>query len=56
LGFSRVQQVDENLGAIALLEKWNKEIESKVSAVIKNTPELELNYRTWQPELPRRLQ
>ena len=47
LGFSRVQQVDENLGAIILLEKWSKEIESKVGTILKNTPELEMNWRTW---------
>ena len=47
LGFSRVQQVEENIGAIGLLERWNKEIEQKVGAILNNTPELEMNWRTW---------
>ncbi len=55
LGFSRVSQVEENIGAIALLEKWDKDLEKRVNAILDNTPELEMNYRNWQPEYPRRL-
>jgi len=47
LGFSRVSQVEENMGAIALLEKWNKDLETRVNSILNNIPELEMNFRTW---------
>ena len=56
LGFSRVSQVEENMGAIALLEKWTKDLEQRVNEILNNTPELEVDYRTWGPSKVRRLQ
>ena len=55
LGFSRTAQIDENLGAIALLEKWTPEIEKKCNEALGNCPVLEMDTRTWQTPLPRRL-
>ena len=54
LGFSRVSQIDENLKAIEVLEKWSPELEKRCSEALNNTPEMELNWRTWKPEHARR--
>jgi len=35
------------MGSIALLEKWNKDLEKRVNTILNNTPELEMNWRTW---------
>jgi aryl-alcohol dehydrogenase-like predicted oxidoreductase len=48
-GASRLEQVDENLKAVEVLKKWNKEIEQKIEALLQNTPESELNFRTYKP-------
>jgi aryl-alcohol dehydrogenase-like predicted oxidoreductase len=56
LGFSRVSQIEENMGAIALLEKWTKDLEQRVNEILNNAPELEIDYRTWGPTKVRRLQ
>jgi len=55
LGFSRLSQIDENLGAINLLEKWTPELEKKVNECLGNCPVLETDWRTWATPLPRRL-
>ena len=47
LGFSRLAQIDENLKAVELLEKWDSDIERKVTGTLLNNPELEMNWRTW---------
>ena len=54
LGFSRVSQIDENLKAIEVLEKWSPELEKRCSEALNNTPEMELDWRSWKPELARR--
>ena len=56
LGFSRVSQIDENMKAIDVLQKWTPELEKRINDALDNTPEMELNWRTWQPEKPRRLE
>jgi len=55
LGFSRTSQIDENIKAIDLLEKWTPELEHKVNDCLGNCPVLETDWRTWQTPLPRRL-
>jgi hypothetical protein len=37
-----------------LLKKWNPDIEMRLKEILGNTPELEMNWRTWKTELPRR--
>lgn len=49
LGFSRVSQVEENVKAIELFRKWTQEIEDKVNGILDNSPEFDLNWRTWRP-------
>merc|ERR1712046_42030 len=56
LGFSRVSQIDDNLGAIKVLQEWTPELEKKIHDVLNNAPVLENNWRNWQPEKPRRLE
>lgn len=55
LGFSRTSQIEENLGAINLLEKWTPEIEKRCNEILGNCPVLETDWRTWETPLPRRL-
>ena len=54
LGFSRLSQVDENLKAIELYKKWNKDIEGRVKAILDNEPEIDMDWRTWSPAPQRR--
>jgi voltage-dependent potassium channel beta subunit len=54
LGFSRVEQVDENLKAFELYKKWTQEIEDKVSAILDNTPAIDIDFRIWGPMASRR--
>lgn len=49
LGFSRLSQVDENLKALDLYKKWNKEIEGKVRAILGNDPPVDMNFKAWSP-------
>jgi len=56
LGFSRIEQCQENLKAIPMLQKWTQELEDKVEAHIKTTPDMPLNFRNWQPEKARVLE
>ena len=54
LGFSRLEQVDENLKALELYKKWNAEIEKKTGEILSNIPEADMNWRTWSPLEQRR--
>jgi len=47
LGFSKLSQVDENLKAYELYKKWNDELEKKVSDILSNTPEPDMDWRKW---------
>ena len=54
LGFTRLSQVEENLKAIELYQKWTPEIEKKVRDVLGNDPEPTMDFRTWGPMPQRR--
>jgi hypothetical protein len=45
LGFSRLEQIDENLKCLELYAKWNKEIEDKCEKLLANTPDTDVNFR-----------
>ena len=47
LGFSRLEQIDENMKALDVLKKWNKEIEEKVEALLGNSPPKEMDFKTF---------
>lgn len=49
LGFTRLEQVDENLKALDLYAKWNDEIEKKVRDILQNEPETDMDWRKWTP-------
>jgi len=54
LGCSKVEQVDENIKALELYRKWTPEIEKRCEEILGNTPEQELDWRTWAPMESRR--
>jgi len=54
LGFTKLSQVEENLKAIELLKIWTPEIEKKVRDVLKNDPEVTVDFRKWAPMKQRR--
>jgi len=37
LGFSRLEQIDENIKALDVYAKWNKDIEDRIEAFLGNT-------------------
>lgn len=53
LGFSKLSQVDENLKAMEIYRKWNKDIEKKIRDVLGNEPEVDMDFEKWAP-LPMR--
>ena len=44
-GFSSFEQLDSNIKALELYNKWDKEIEAKVEAVLNNQPEPRVDFR-----------
>ncbi|CDW71944.1 aldo keto reductase family protein [Stylonychia lemnae] len=54
LGFSKLQYVDENLKALEIYKKWNKELEAKIEAILKNAPQLDMDFRNFAPLTSRR--
>jgi len=54
LGFSKPHYIDENMKALELYRKWNKEIEDKVAAILGNEPDVGYNFRTFAPNKTRR--
>ncbi len=54
LGFSRVEQIDENMKALDILAKWTKEIEAKCEALLENGPEVDIDFKTFGPRSQRR--
>ena len=54
LGFSRVEQIDENLKSIDLIDKWTPELEQRIEKVLGTAPEMPLDTRTWAPVKSRR--
>lgn len=54
LGTSKVEQLHENLKAVEVMKKINSEVEAKIEKILGNAPLAEINWRTFQPKLPRR--
>ena len=54
LGFTRLEQIDENFKALELYKKWTPEIEKKCLEILDNNPEADLDWRTWTPKQSRR--
>jgi len=49
LGFSRIEQVEENFKAMELYKKWDAAFEAEVEAILGTQPESELDWRTVTP-------
>jgi voltage-dependent potassium channel beta subunit len=54
LGFTKLSQVEENLKALELYQKWTPEIEKKVRDILDNEPEATMDFRKWAPMAQRR--
>jgi hypothetical protein len=54
LGFSKISQIDENVKALELYQKWNKSLESKIEASLENSVEPTMNFRNFAPTAQRR--
>jgi len=54
LGFTRIEQVTENLKALELYNQWNADIEKKVRDILGNDPEVDMDWRRWAPMPARR--
>jgi len=55
-GATKLEQVDDNIKCLELVKRWTPEIEKKMDEIFMNVPEPLLNWRTWTPNQPRRLQ
>jgi aryl-alcohol dehydrogenase-like predicted oxidoreductase len=54
VGFTKMAYIDDNLAALKLLENWNVDLEKQIEGVLKNAPELPMDFRTWTPGITRR--
>jgi len=54
LGASKISQLEDNLKALELLQKWNYDLEEKCNKLLNNAPTPSLDFRTWQPREGRR--
>jgi len=54
LGFSKIEQLDENVKAIELYKKWDKSIEAKIEALLANGPQPRYDFRSFTPQPQRR--
>jgi len=54
LGFTRIEQVTENLKALELYQQWNADIEKRVRDILGNDPEADMDWRRWAPMAARR--
>lgn len=55
LGFSKLSHLDENVKALELYAKWDKDIEAKIEAILQNGPEPTVDFKKFAP-LPQRRQ
>lgn len=54
LGATKISQLEENLKALQFVDKITTEVEEKISKVLNNTPQGEIDFRSWKPKQPRR--
>jgi aryl-alcohol dehydrogenase-like predicted oxidoreductase len=54
IGASRPEQIEANVQAIEVAQKWTPELEERVSKLLDNTPETAMDFSTWQSKAPRR--
>lgn len=44
LGFTKIEQIHENLKAVEVMKKWTPEIEARCSAILNNEPVEEFDF------------
>jgi aryl-alcohol dehydrogenase-like predicted oxidoreductase len=54
LGASKVEQLDDTLGALEVYRRMTPELLGQIEEILGNRPTPPLNWRTWQPFAPRR--
>jgi len=47
LGFTKIEQIHENLKALEVMRNWTKETEAKCAAILDNEPVEELDVTTF---------
>jgi len=53
-GATKVSQIEDNLKAVDVAQKWTPEIEEKLEKVLGNQPEPAMDWNTFTPKVPRR--
>jgi hypothetical protein len=48
LGFTKIEQIHENLKALEVYRNWTSEIEAKCDAILNNQPEQEFDFPKYQ--------
>ena len=54
IGFSKIEQLEENVKALELYHKWNKDLEGRINALLENDPEPRIDFRCFAPTPQRR--
>jgi aryl-alcohol dehydrogenase-like predicted oxidoreductase len=54
LGVSKVEQLDDNVKALEVAAKWNKELEARIETLLQNGPEPRVDFRVFTPTAQRR--
>jgi len=44
LGFTKIEQIHENLKSLEVYQKWSPELEAKCDAILANQPEQEFDF------------
>jgi hypothetical protein len=55
-GASKVSQVESNIKALQIAEKWTEELEEKVNKILNNDPPQETNWKKFTPFGSRRIE
>ncbi len=54
LGISKIEQLDENVKALELYQKWNRSLETKIEDLLQNPVEPTVDFRLFNPIAQRR--
>lgn len=54
MGATKVSQIEDNLKSLELAQKWDEDLENRVSKLLNNSPETMTNFRTWEQMPDRR--
>ncbi|TNV78237.1 hypothetical protein FGO68_gene426 [Halteria grandinella] len=54
IGFSKIEQLEENMKALELYAKWDKTLEDRLEALLQNGPEPRVDFRQFAPTTQRR--